>query len=100
MSPGCSERERVRGAMTMRCLSVTGPICTGVNNFCSAVVGIIGYSDDQYVVTHCIDGRGDASLRRKLLARRNDTIPPSPEENAANPGLAFALFGSPGFEGV
>jgi hypothetical protein len=33
MSPGCSDRERVRGAITMRCFKAIGPICAGVSKF-------------------------------------------------------------------
>src|SRR5271170_1512753 len=36
ISPGCSERERVRGAITTRCFRVVGPICTGVKSLRSA----------------------------------------------------------------
>src|SRR5713226_6427133 len=31
--PGCSERERVNGAITTRCFKVNDPSCTGVNSF-------------------------------------------------------------------
>src|SRR4029077_12941529 len=35
ISPGCSDRERVRGAITTRCCKVIGPIHTGEKSFIS-----------------------------------------------------------------
>src|ERR1700733_8675869 len=38
MPPGCSERERVNGAITTRCFKFNAPSCTGVNSLRSFFV--------------------------------------------------------------
>ena len=40
--PGCARR-RLIGGITTRCLSVSGPICTGVNSF-FLIFEVIGFS--------------------------------------------------------
>ena len=43
ISPGCSDRERVRGAITTRCVRVKGPPCTGVKSLCVGVVTVFTF---------------------------------------------------------
>src|ERR1700746_516628 len=55
--PGCSERERVSGAITTRCFKVNDPSCTGLNSFGSFLV-FIRSSRVAYLVGASFEKRG------------------------------------------
>jgi hypothetical protein len=60
MPPGCSERERVNGAITTRCFNFNDPSCTGINSFRPFFL-FIKSSRDPYLVGVSLEVREPGS---------------------------------------
>src|SRR5271156_4478645 len=65
MPPGCSDRERVNGAITTRCFNFNDPSCTGVNSF-GAFFVFIRSSRCAYLVGGSLEMRGPGTNRPRF----------------------------------